>query len=218
MKKIKFLLIVFLSPLLLFSQENSSIVKANDSNLGGSFELGIRSTTSTFGSTGNLGYGIGGQFRIRMSNRVNTEWFSDFITEDIDGLAKRNDYHIGWSVMFYPINPIHKKITPYILAGHCFDYTKITTTLKLQETETASKLSSATQIGLGTHFNLTDKFNISLSSQYMLHLGNDIHTEVHRENGHSELHIESDGHGETVSLEGHILYTISINYKIANLW
>ena len=209
------LLIIFFLPLFIFSQEESIL----NSDNGGNFELGIRSTTSVFGSTGNLGLGIGGQFRIRMSDRVNTEWFADFITENIDGLATRNDYHIGWSVMFYPINPIGKKITPYILAGHCFDYTKITTIENgFHNAEVASRFSSATQVGLGTHFYLSDKINISLSSQYMLHLGKDIHVEVHNENGHEELHIDSEDHSKSFSLEGHLLFTVSINYKIANLW
>lgn len=195
----------------LFSQKDSQ-------NYSGDFSLGLRSTMSTFGSTGNLGKGIGGQFRIRMSNKVNTEWFADFIVEDIEGIATRNDYHIGWSVMFYPFNTLNKKITPYILAGHCFDYTKITPNAKIDIMSQASRLSAATQVGIGTHFNLSNNFDISLSSQYMLHLGNDIHAEIHNENGVKELHIEQNGHGESFSLEGHILFTLSVNYKLANLW
>lgn len=184
----------------------------------GEFELGTRSTISTFGSTGNIGNGFGGQFRIRLSNRINTEWFADFLSEDIDGLGKRNDYHIGWSVMFYPIDPIDKKITPYILAGHCFDYTKIVPTGFNPAQSEASRLSSATQLGLGSHFHINEAFNLSISSQYMIHLGSELHTEVHNDDGYPVLHIDDDTHGESFSLEGHILFTISLNYKIANLW
>lgn len=210
MKVIPIILLLII-PLISFSQNDTSY------NVGGNFELGLRSTVSTFGSTGNLGKGIGGQFRIRMSNRVNTEWFADFITEDIDGAAKRNDYHIGWSVMFYPFNTIHKKVNPYVLAGHCFDYTKIKPSDDFLMID-VSRLSAATQIGLGTHFNFSKNFNLSLSSQYMLHLGPDVHVEIHNEDGIKELHIEKDGHSGSFSLEGHILFTISVNYKIANLW
>jgi hypothetical protein len=202
---------VFLLPLLSYCQDETK-------SRAGDFELGTRSTFSTFGSTGNLGQGFGGQFRIRASNRINTEWFADFLSEDIGGLGKRNDYHIGWSVMFYPFDPVNKKVTPYLLAGHCFDYTKITPTgLNINESGT-SRLSSATQMGIGTQFYITEQFNLSVSSQYMIHLGQDVHTEVHNENGYEVLHIDKGNHGEHVSLEGHILFTISLNYKIADLW
>jgi hypothetical protein len=213
MKILPFLSLLII-PFFGFSQEKTN-------SKGGEIELGVRNTLSTFGSTENTGYGFGGQFRIRISNKLNTEWFADFIAEDIDGIAKRNDYHIGWSVMFYPFNPENKKVTPYILAGHCFDYTKISA-VQIQSTENihpeASRLSSATQVGIGTQFHLSEQFNLSVSSQYMVHLGQDLHTEVHYENGIKELHVEKEGHGESLSLEGHILFTISLNYKIADLW
>ena len=213
MKQLRFLLLLII-PINLFSQDLEKTSNA------GEFELGVRNTLSTFGSTGSTGYGFGGQFRIRLSNRINTEWFADYFTENIDNLAVRNDYHIGWSVMFYPFNPENKKVVPYILAGHCFDYTKISPNynpLSIEEPEDASRLSSATQVGLGTHFYLTNNFNLSLSSQYMIHLGNDIHAEVHNENGYDEIHIE-EPHDGSLSLEGHILFTVSLNYKIGNLW
>ncbi|MBL4668783.1 MAG: hypothetical protein HRT73_14105 [Flavobacteriales bacterium] len=207
MKHLNVLILLFL-PFLLFSQEKNT-------NKSGDFELGIRSTISTFSSSGNLGYGIGGQFRIRMSNRINTEWFADFITEDIEGLATRNDYHIGWSVMFYLGDPIEKKLSTYIIAGHCFDYTKISETKNsIDIIKPVSRLSSATQFGIGTHFNLSEKLNITLSSQYMIHLGEDIHIE----NTETGFHVHDEGNNGTVSLEGHILFTLSVNYKIANLW
>ena len=52
----------------------------------------------------------------------------------------------------------------------------------------------------------------------MIHLGNDIHTEIYEHNGHKEIHIEQHDANESLSLEGHLLFTISLNYKIADLW
>ena len=45
----------------------------------------------------------------------------------------------------------------------------------------------------------------------MLHLGNEIHTEVHE--GQLEFYEE-----EGSSFEGHLLFHLSINYKIVDLW
>lgn len=185
----------------------------------GTFQLGTRSTFSTFSETGNIGVGFGGQFRIGLGKYINTEWFADYFSEDLNGLANRKDAHIGWSVMFYPLQNNNKLISPYILAGHCFDYTKINLTHPSQFKQTESskeRWSSATQMGIGTHVNLSEVFNISLSGQYMIHLGNDIHTHTHIENDKEVIHF--DDSNQEISLEGHVLFTISLNYKIAHLW
>ena len=185
----------------------------------GVLEIGTRSTISTFSGSGNVGTGFGGQFRLSLGKYLNTEWFADYFTEDLNGLANRNDAHIGWSVMFYPLKREQQLLTPYILAGHCFDYTKISILNPSTEKPTAlvdERWSSATQLGIGTHINFSHNFNLSVSSQYMIHLGNDIHTHSHQENGKNVIHFE-DNH-EEISLEGHLLFTISLNFKIAQLW
>ena len=70
---------------------------------------------------------------------------------------------------------------------------------------------SAVQAGAGVHFNLSPRLDLSFVTQYMLHLGNEIHTEVHE--GQLEFYEE-----EGSSFEGHLLFHLSINYKIADLW
>lgn len=183
----------------------------------GMFELGVRSTASLFGDAGNHGLGVGGQFRIRFHQQIGSEWFADYIVTDIDGVGKREDAHIGWSVMFYPFKSANRRFSPYLLAGHCFDYTKVTPyatpTLPNFKTE---RWSSAIQMGIGTHYNLNKWSDISLSVQYMTHLGNDIHTRIIEENGLRYLTIDDHSHG--ASLEGHILATLSFNVKIGRLW
>ena len=136
------------------------------------------------------------------------------MTTDIGGLGRRYDAHIGWSVMFYPLNKEIGRgiLTPYILGGHCFDYTKVAKNASFDPAH--ARWSSAVQMGVGTHYNLTEKFDISLSSQYMLHLGNDINATITRVNDTDYLYITQDD----LSLEGHLLITLSLNYQIADLW
>ena len=207
--------IIILSIFLCFSIKAQEI-KFNES---GVLEIGTRSTISTFSGTGNVGTGFGGQFRLSLGKRLNTEWFADYFTEDMNGLANRNDAHIGWSVMFYPLKREQQFLTPYILAGHCFDYSKILLLNPSDDKPTdliKERWSSATQIGIGTHINFSHNFNLSISSQYMIHLGNDIHTHSHYENNKEVIYFEDNQ--EDISLEGHLLFTISLNYKIAQLW
>lgn len=182
----------------------------------GMLELGMRTTTSLFTDAGSPGTGFGGQFRLKFGKRLNTEWYADYITTDIGGIAHRKDAHIGWSVMFYPLNDEKVKgaLNPYLVAGHCFDYTKVSE--NANPDNMGERWSSAMQVGLGTHYNLTDQFDVSLAAQYMSHLGNDMHADVHSHGGEpAEVHIEDHGHA---GVEGHILVTLSLNVKVADLW
>ncbi|SRR5258705_3913475 len=179
----------------------------------GKFSLGTRTTVSLFNGDDDAttGVGLGGQFRLQFSNKLNSEWFADFITSSIGNMASRNDYHIGWSLMFYPGATVDfsRTLQPYILAGHCFDYTRVEA-----DNDAANKgdrLSMAMQAGAGMHININPRFDFSVSAQYMLHLGKDIHTEI----SGNDIFIEKT---KSSKPEGHLLATLSINYKIANLW
>lgn len=206
--KTSLLAAVLLIPLLSYSQREN---KPNS----GMLELGMRSTTSLFTDAGSPGMGFGGQFRLKFAKRLNTEWYADYITTDIQGSARRVDGHIGWSVMFYPFSDekVHGKFNPYLIAGHCFDYTKVVE--NNNPNNMGERWSSAMQMGLGSHYNITDQFDVSLATQYMTHLGNDMHADVHTGGGEQELHIEEHGHA---GVEGHVLVTLSLNVKIADLW
>ncbi len=105
---------------------NDSLV-AQNKNESGKFTLGLRSTSSLFTDASSPGSGIGGMFRIRLGKLVNTEWFADYLTTNLQKLGYRRDSHIGWSVLFYlSKNPMQaKKLSPFLIAGHCFDYTKV---------------------------------------------------------------------------------------------
>lgn len=193
----------------------SSMTFAQPLNLkgsqGGIFSLGVRTTVSTFnhGEFANTGMGLGGQFRLQFADKVNSDWFFDYITGDVENFASRTDYHIGWSVIFYPTKNLTPKVRPYILAGHCFDYTRIVD--NSDATNFMERWSSAVQGGAGVHFNLSDRLDLSVVSQYMIHLGTDVHAERHD----NEVHFHEE---KGASLEGHLLFHVGINYKIADLW
>ncbi len=180
----------------------------------GQFSLGVRSTTSLFTDAGSPGTGFGGQFRIRMGKRVNTDWFADYLTTDLKGLGYRRDGHIGWSVLFYlgkdPLQP--KKFSPFVAAGHCFDYTKV---YSLVDAKYQDRWGSAVQLGIGSHYNLSERFDVTMMAQYMNHLGSDLHSHIENNNGVKRLEIEKH---EGFGLEGHVLVTLSLNYRLGNLW
>lgn len=203
------ILLFLLLPLIGYSQQYEKI-----DNESGHFSLGVRNTVSAFSDAGATGFGYGGQFRIRVLQRINTDWFADYITTDIGGLARRTDGHIGWSVLCYPLNSELKKgkVTPYILAGHCFDHTKVSVNNFSRSEE---KWSSAVQAGLGAHYNITDRMDVSLTAQYMMHLGEDVHVDIHDHDGEPEVHIEKV---KASGVEGHLLINLSLNVRLFDMW
>lgn len=122
----------------------------------GMFSLGVRTTHNSFSHDGN-GIGTGGHFRIQLSERINTEWFADYISAG-DELIRSNYVHIGWSVIYYPFHIIRipkffqrtpralemreapyanlryskYALQPFVSAGHCFDYNKKNSCAKSQ--------------------------------------------------------------------------------------
>lgn len=199
----------FLFSMLLFKALNSVAQQPESSNSGW-FSLGVRSTISAFDHDG-FGLGSGGQFRLQFSNRVNSDWFADYISINIDDKIRSEYLHIGWSVLYYPManQQFPKIVQPYILAGHCFDYNKKTEINHLANSK--DRWGSAVQAGIGTHFHLSPRFDVSLTCQYMIHLTKSLGYEI---NG-SQIVFNDHGHS---SLEGHLLSTVSLNYKIARLW
>ena len=184
----------------------------------GQFSVGMRTTTSLFGHDNIPGLGVGGQMRWQFFDFMNTEWFADWITIDLDGAGTRNNAHIGWSVMFYPKQ--FGRFTPYAIAGHCFDYAKViplSTPYDDRSDEIVTRWSSAIQMGLGSHFFLSERFDISLAAQYMLHLGKHLEYEI-QDMPNGTKYLNTNSHTEGVGLEGHILITASLNIRIADLW
>ena len=192
--------IVFLTSLLTplnYAQNNTS----------GYLFAGIRSTFNVFSSDGT-GLGSGGQLRLQLSERVNTEWYADYISINVQNILRSIYYHIGWSVLYYYLNK-PTKLQPYILAGHCFDYNRKTVIHNPEITR--SRWGSAVQIGTGSHLNLSQYTDLSLTIQYMIHLTKEL--DYQRQNG--TITIIEHSHA---FLEGHLLITLSINYKLFRIW
>ncbi len=183
----------------------------------GDFSLGMRTVISTFTDAGSTGMGSGGEFRIRLAKHINTEWFADYITTDIQGLGYRRDGHIGWSVLFYlDKDPMQVgKVTPYVLAGHCFDYTLVYS--NWPGIGSAQRWSSAVQAGFGMHYNITSRFDVSLMAQYMLHLGTNVVTSFPADSASGEKYMDIKKENG-VGLEGHLLITLSVNYCLGHIW
>ncbi|HVA97998.1 MAG TPA: hypothetical protein VNG53_03810 [Bacteroidia bacterium] len=208
---------IFLIPFILLGFAAS----AQKDSTSGQFSFGMRSTISTFTDAQSVGLGSGGEFRIRITKHMNTEWYGDYINTNIQNLGYRHDGHIGWSVLFYlDKEPLSVgKVTPYILAGQCFDYTDVHADYKNVNMQRWS--AAAAQGGFGITYNITSRFDFSALTQYMMHLGTNVETQVE----HIDLGappIEGPAYLSVTkksgaSLDGHLLITFSVNYRLGKL-
>ena len=194
-------IILGMLPFLGFSQEQVS----SDFKHSKSFSLGMRSTISLFSDDG-VGIGSGGQFRIQANTNINTDWYADYILIKQSNHVKSEYIHIGWSVLYYPFKaPRHSySIQGFLLAGHCFDYNQ--KTLISNTAINKHRWGAAPQLGMGIHFWLTDRADITWITQYMVHLTKEI---VLVEASHPYFELSSGK-----AFEGHWLNTISVNYKL----
>ncbi|MBI3512256.1 MAG: hypothetical protein HY064_16470 [Bacteroidetes bacterium] len=227
----KFLIAVLLSTSVMANAQTTGF----HNGPGGQFGFGVRSTASFFNSTLNsttnknnvasgTGTGFGGQFHLRFFRLLNSEWFADYIQSDLGGLGKRTDYHIGWAVMFYPPfyykdNQLHK-LQPYFMAGHCFDYTSFESNLAViyPSGSSATRWSAAITAGMGCHFPVTDRIDLSASALFMNHLGREVSVELRNDVAHQQDYLYLDTEPTGGTLNGHLLFSVSMNYRVGDLW
>lgn len=176
----------------------------------GNFSIGVRSSLGLVyeNDWNKASFGNGGQLRVKLSDRVNTEWFADFLQGDLKDYAKRTDIHVGWSVLYYPLKN-KSTVQPYLLAGHCFEFLKMEE--NANEANHIHRRSASVQAGAGTHWNLSPKFDVSLTAQYMMHFGTNINVDA---SSSPIVFTKESG----LSLQDHLLFNLSLNYNIADLW
>jgi hypothetical protein len=178
---------------------------------GGSFGLGVRTTGNYFLDNDMAGLGAGGQFKVGFGSRANTEWFLDYIQSTGQDDAFRRDYHIGWSVQFALREGGFgsQRFTPYLLGGQCFDLTEVGYTRLFKS---PLVFSAAAQVGAGLSTFVQPRLELNLQTQYMVHLGKDVHVENDPILG-KQYHIENG-----LNFKGHLLLNASLNFYFLQLW
>lgn len=201
----------------LHAQDSSKISAKSKHILNENYEgwvsFGARNDVSLFAAAPKSpGVGAGGSMRLQLLSRLNTEWFSDYITSNPYNKAHRVDAHIGWNVMYYVLDPhgFTRKFTPFLAAGQCFDYTSVQ--LNGENQPKSKKWTAALQMELGCHYNITPRFDVSLSTLYDLHLGKDLETIQNSDGSVTVTDLKAAG------WEGHVMIILSAHYKIYKLW
>lgn len=142
------------------------------------------------------------------ARHFNTEWFVEFFHGGYTENAVRTDGHIGGLVMWYPQRR-PQSVAPFLCLGPNADFIKLRD--RLDAENFTSRWTVGAQAGIGMHITLTRRSDITLSSQYMMHFGQEMTLATDES---TLVSIPADGSG----LDGHILFNVSLNYKMADLW
>lgn len=206
---------LFISFLILLLCYGSCKAQDESTNIeSGYFSVARRSSISMWGLNEwkPSGLGTGTAFRIQISKRLNSEWYGDFIKTEYKGLAYRFDRHLTNSLMYYLREPEADQVfRPFVSASvFCLDFTRLQI---VGEEEAMQRFSLSQQLGIGSHFFITERFDFSIYAQYYNHLGRDIH--VHE---HSDGTIEMEEVRGRISLEGHMFLVCSFGYRFIDLW
>ena len=178
----------------------------------GLFSIGVRSglALSNSGDRWNVGQGLGLQCRVMPTRHINTEWYFEVLKGGYSENAVRTDGHIGALVLLYPQRKL-QRVAPFLAVGPNADYVQLLDRLDLENK--VSRWSIGGQAGVGMHINLTHRADLTVSTQYMLHYGNELKLLVEGGDG-IEVNLPKAGS----SIEGHFLFNISMNFLITDLW
>jgi len=183
----------------------------------GYFSITSRTSVSLWGLNQwrLTGLGKGTAFRIQLTKRLTSETYGDVIKTQYKGKVVRRDRHLTNSLMFYLRKPDTSQIfRPFISASiFCFDFTRVDEVKPEGEGQQLKRFSLSQQFGIGSHFFITDRADISLYAQYYNHLGNDVHIDEHAD---GSIHLVAVR--ERISLEGHMFIVFSVGYRFGDLW
>jgi hypothetical protein len=178
-------------------------------DVSGVFALGIRSGVSISTNDGwNVYPGLGAQARIMAARHFNTEWYFEFYHGGFTDQAVRTDGHIGTLIMWYPQRR-PQSVAPFLCLGPNADYIRLRD--RLNKENFTSRWSIAAQAGIGMHITLTRRSDLTLSTQYMMHFGQPMELTVGES---TTVSVPESGSGP----DGHFLFNLSMNYKMADLW
>lgn len=202
----------FLSVLLLFYanevfSQKPMRIKHNEA---GTFSIGIRTGLSFANSADGftVSEGMGLQFRIMPTTHINTEWYIESFHGAYGDLAVRTDTHIGGLLLLYPQKKL-QRVAPFLLVGPNADFIKIRD--EMNKNNFQNRWSIGAQAGIGFHINMTKRTDMTISTQYMLHFGETL--ALQPDDGNA-IYLPHDGSG----LDGHFLFNVSFNFKMADLW
>ena len=184
----------------------------------GDLQFGLRGTLNPFLKNAASWISYGAQIRIKVSRRVNTEWFADYFPATIKWSAERRDIRMGSAIQYYPLHEIYtgKECTPYFSIGPTSTYTRISSREFNSQQWEAKRWSFGVIAGMGMLLNVSRKFTFGFVTQYCAQLATEFKFQNATIIGVSDS--QTTLPDTKVSYEGQLLFCMSVNYTLGDLW
>ncbi len=183
----------------------------------GDLQFGLRGTLNPFLKNAVSWISYGAQLRIKVSRRINTEWFADYFPAIIKWSAERRDIRIGSSIQYYPIHEIYtgKECTPYFSIGPTSTYTKITASNFDAKRQEATRWSFGIIAGMGMLLHITKKLDLGFVTQYCAQIGTQFKLSQPQISEVRSFSVPLPG---KPGYEGQLLFCMSVNYSLGDMW
>lgn len=176
----------------------------------GVFGVGLRAAggLAITDSVLHVTQGVGVQGRLMLLQRLNTEWYAEWMRGGFSDAAFRTDVHLGLNALLYFQRRL-QRVAPYLVAGIAAD--ALTLHNRVQYRHRTTSWTTALQGGMGFHINLTWRSDLSLSTAYQQHLR---HNALLKTDEGLLAQVPQTGR----TGDGHLLVVLSMNFKITDLW
>lgn len=201
------------------ANEQAVAQKAQTKNpYSGDLQFGIRGTLNPFIKKAESWIGYGAQMRVKISRRINTEWFADYFPATIKWSGERRDIRIGSAIEYYPLHEIYtgKECTPYFSIGPTSTYTQLSSRPFNAESWEAKRWSFGVIAGMGMLVNVGKKLNFGFVTQYCSQMATELKFGKNYVGDSDNLPTKI--HDAKISYEGQLLLCMSVNYTIGDLW
>ncbi len=184
----------------------------------GNLQFGFRGTINPFTKNGTSWVSYGAQLRVKVARRFNTEWFADYYPSIMKGKTERKDIRAGAVALYYPLHEIYtgKECTPYFSFGTTATYTTITARKFDANEQQVSRWSFGILAGMGMLLHVTPKMDIGFVTQYIGQLGSRFKFNSTSTISPERFPVQLPT--TKVNFEGQLLFCMSMNYTIGDLW
>jgi len=185
----------------------------------GKLQFGFRGTVNPHLPSGASWLSYGAQLSLKVARRFNSEWFADYYPSAGKGNVERNDIRIGAAALYYPLHEIYtgKVCTPYFSIGTSYTSSKITTRNLDSQLTNVSRWGIGLIAGMGMLLHISPKFDLGFVSQYLGQVGSQFKTgETTALNNSERIIVQQPD--TRINYEGQMIFCMSVNYTLGDLW
>jgi len=207
------------------------MVSAAQKDCSGEVCIGLRGNLNPFPHYNTSWIGFGAQLQVKVARRFNSEWSVDYYPSVNKSVSERKDLRISATALYYPIHEIYsgKFYTPYFSIGINSAFTQVSGKVGIAnpnqhisdqrisyQPSTANRWSFGIVAGIGMLLHVTPKINVGIVTQYLGQVGTAFKSST--TNNTADNSFSTTLPDNNLNYEGQLVFTMSVNYSLGELW